>query len=72
MYSICSFERYCILSSVYNYVVGLEDKKPLVSDIFRLFSSLEAGLTVKDMCFRSDPNALAIDERYTYNTHIYS
>jgi hypothetical protein len=39
------------------------DTKPLISQIFRLYSSLEAGLTIKDVCLRYDPVSLNIDER---------
>lgn len=43
--------------------VSLPDRVPVISNVFRLLCSLEAGLTVKDMCFRSDLNSLNIDER---------
>ena len=36
---------------------------PKVADVFRLYCSLEAGLTVRDLCMRSDPRTMGIDER---------
>ena len=46
------------------------DRVPVISNVFRLLCSLEAGLTVKDMCFRSDLNSLNIDERFLL-FHLY-
>ena len=46
------------------------DRVPVISNVFRLLCSLEAGLTVKDMCFRSDLNSLNIDERFVL-FHLY-
>ena len=48
-----------ITCAVYNL-----DRLPVISNVFRLLCSLEAGLTVKDMCFRSDLNSLNVDERF--------
>ena len=36
---------------------------PKASDVFRLFCSLEAGLTVRDLCNRNDLSAMGINER---------
>ena len=36
---------------------------PSVADVFRLYSSLVAGLTVADLCIHNDLLAMGIDER---------
>jgi hypothetical protein len=36
---------------------------PKVNDVFRLYSGLEAGRTVKDMCTMNDPRNKNVDER---------
>ena len=34
-----------------------------LSSVFRLYCSLEAGLTVKDVCMRNDLRSMNVDER---------
>ena len=34
-----------------------------LSNVFRLYCSLEAGLTVKDLCMRNDLKVMNVDER---------
>ena len=36
---------------------------PSISNVFRLYSSLEAGLTVADLCVHNDLPAMGINER---------
>ncbi|XP_019851509.1 PREDICTED: nitrogen permease regulator 2-like protein isoform X2 [Amphimedon queenslandica] len=43
--------------------VSLGDTRPKLADVFRILCSLEAGLSVKDLCFRNDPRSMSIDER---------
>ncbi|XP_064399940.1 GATOR1 complex protein NPRL2-like isoform X2 [Halichondria panicea] len=43
--------------------VAMEGSTPKASDVFRLFCSLEAGLTVRDLCNRNDLSAMGINER---------
>ena len=37
---------------------------PSVANVFRLYSSLVAGLTVTDLCMHSNPVSMAVNERY--------
>ena len=37
---------------------------PTVGDVFRLYCSLEAGQTVRDLCMMQDLKAMNVDERY--------
>ena len=43
---------------------------PSVVDMFRLYCSLESGMTLRDLCERSDLRALGIDERYFLHAHM--
>lgn len=46
-----------------DYVAVEGSAPPKVSDVFRLYCSLEAGLTVRDLCDRNDLSSMGIDER---------
>ena len=35
-----------------------------MGDVFRLYCSLEAGQTVRDLCMMQDLRAMNVDERY--------
>ena len=36
---------------------------PSISDVFRLYCDLEAGLSVRDLCTRTDLGNMGVDER---------
>ena len=36
---------------------------PTIADVFRLYCSLVAGLTVSDLCVRNDISSMAVNER---------
>lgn len=49
----------------YMYMYFNPGTSPHVSDVFRLYCGLEAGLTVKDMCMVQDLRTMNVDERYS-------
>ncbi|ESO95737.1 hypothetical protein LOTGIDRAFT_188434 [Lottia gigantea] len=45
------------------FVGRKEKKQPTFYDIYKMYCSLTAGITVKDICSRYNPHSLLIDER---------
>lgn len=37
--------------------------KPVIADVFRLYCSLVAGLTVSDLCVRNEMASMNVNER---------
>lgn len=46
-----------------NYIFYLGRQLPAVRDVFRLYSSMAHGTTIRDLCIRFNPASLHIDER---------
>ncbi len=50
----------------YSYSVPA-GSSPHIADVFKLYCSLEAGLTVRDLCMRKELAAMGVNERYGNN-----
>lgn len=42
------------------------ETSPSLANVFRLYSSLVAGLTVADLCVHNDLDSMAINQRYNF------